>query len=142
MELTTRQKHLGGAAALAAFVGLGAAIPAFGLFLGPFFKFGGGVLGGGLIAYLQSTGGRSGVRLGAIVGAVGGGVSAVLGSTVGTVLNVVVTADQGTELSGLLLLALVGFVTGWIFLLLGAALAGGAVGYLFGDVRETETVAA
>lgn len=143
MRIGDHISELAGATVLAALIGLGAAIPAFGLFLGPFFKFGGGVVGGALGAYLIAEGARSGARVGVVVGLVGGILSGVLGFTIGTVLNIIWLSggSGGDTVGGSVLLGIIGLFTGWIFLFLGAVLSAATVGWLFADTGEDEEAA-
>lgn len=140
MRIGDHKKELAGGAIIAAFIGLGAAIPALGLFLGPFFKFGGGVVGGALGAYLIAEGARSGARAGAVIGFAGGILSGLIGFSLGTLLNAALMAggEGSGGAGGALLLGIIGLFTGWIFVVIGAVSAGATVGWLFADTSEEE----
>lgn len=132
--VSSRQKNLGIGSAITFVISLGTAIPAFGLFLGPLFTFGGGLVGGGVGAGLEGGGGTAGAKNGLIIALVGGLTSSVVAVTIGTLLNFVISASDAGSSSpgGWLVIAAIGFVTGLAFTLFGG-LIGGVVGGAIGD---------
>lgn len=142
MDLTDRQQATVIASSIIVLLGLGSVIPLIGTVLGPLFKGFAGLVGGAVAAYLVSSGGRSGARIGAIVGLAGGIASGV----VNFVLNLVVSTAAGAAVesgaAGGAMSAVffggIGLLTSWVFVVIGAVLGAGAVGWMFGDQRTTE----
>lgn len=130
--VSDRMKHTAVGAAITFVVGLGTAIPAFGLFLGPLFTGGGGFLGGAVAAGLHRRGGVEGVKVALIAVLIGGVTSSIVASIVGTILNFLVVGpgEAQTNLTGYLGLAVIGFVTGLVFTLVGGAIGGAIAGFL------------
>lgn len=127
--VSQRTMHVGIGSALTFFISLGTAIPAFGLFLGPLFTFGGGFVGAAAAGWLRGQGVQEGVKTGLLVALVGGITSSLVAVTGGTLLNVVFVSQEssGDTLGGWLLIAGFGFVSGLVFTLIGA-IFGGALG--------------
>jgi len=123
--LTTDRKHVLVASAILFFVSLGVLIPALGIFLGWLFTITGGIAGGITIGALRRRGGRDGAKFGAIVGVVGGLASSIVGVVVGTILNFFLAPDASL---GFLFVAAFGFVSGMVFKVTSAMVAGALTG--------------
>ena len=65
--VSDRTTHIGIGSAVTFVISLGTAIPAFGLFLGPFFTFGGGLVGGSVGGWLRGGGATEGAKTGLVV---------------------------------------------------------------------------
>jgi hypothetical protein len=143
VNLTERQQYIGLSAALIVLIGFATLIPLIGLFIGPLVKGFAGLVGGAVGAYLLVSNGRAGIRLGAIIGVVGGVASGlvnfVLNAFVVTAIGAAGESGAAGGLASGLFLGVIGLLTGWIFVVVGALIGGGAVGWLFGDQRSTDT---
>ncbi|MBX0287010.1 hypothetical protein [Haloarcula salinisoli] len=123
--LNTDRKHVLIASAVLFVISLGVLIPALGIVLGWLFTITGGIAGGITIGALRRRGGRDGAKYGAIVGVVGGLASSIVGVVVGTLTNFVLAPDASL---GFLFVAAFGFVSGMLFKIIGAAVAGALTG--------------
>ena len=134
-HLTPERKQILIASGVLFFISLGVMIPFWGLFLGWVFTFTGGVVGGGLIGGLRRRGGADGLMYGAIVGCVGGLPASILGAGLGTFLRYERETWIEFTIDSFLFWAILGFVSGMVFKLVGATVAGGLVGGLL-DERD------
>jgi hypothetical protein len=135
--VSERIKYTGAGAIVCFVVSLGTAIPGIGLFIGPLFTFGGGFLGGGVAGGLQTNGGTEGAKLGFVAAVVGGVASSVIAVVVGTVLNVWMVSAAGTggatEPWVWIMYAIIGFISGLIFTVVGGLTGGALAGFLRGS---------
>lgn len=132
--VSDRTTQIGIGSAVTFVISLGTAIPAFGLFLGPFFTFGGGLVGGGVGGWLRGGGATEGAKTGLIVALVGGIASSIVAVVVGTALNLVFVSDSASsDLGGYVVLAAIGFVSGLVFTLIGGLIGGTVTGAIRGE---------
>lgn len=132
--VSSRLKHTLIGAAVCGFVGLGTSIPALGLFAGPLFTFGGGLVGAATGAYLEGGDERDSIKLGLAVAVLGGVPSSIIGATLGTFLDMQL-AQTGPNpsyapTSSYVVLAVIGFTTGLILTGLGALIGGWLTAFL------------
>jgi hypothetical protein len=130
------RKHLVIASVVVFVISLGVVIPALGLLFGWVFTFGGGLAGGCIIGYLRKRGGRDAAKYGVMVALLGGIPSSVVGVIVGTLFNVVLLSSQdgsSSSGSGLLVFAVIGFMSGIIFKIIGGFIGGGITGWFFDE---------
>lgn len=143
MRMSDRQEALLVGSGVITLIGLLSIIPFVGVLLGPLFKTVAGFVGGCVVAFLVASSGRSGARRGAVVGFAGGIVSAIVNWFANIALAGFISSADGEAASaaaGAALLGLVGAFTSWIFVVVGAVVGGGVVGWMFGDVRTEEQV--
>jgi len=139
--LTPERKQILIASAGLFCISLGVLSPRWGISLGWLFTITGGVVGGILIGGLRRRGGVDGFVYGAYVGAVGGLASSIVGVVLGTPINLATFASETSitpskyTIGGYVLIAIVGFVSGMVFKLMGASVAGALVGALL-DARD------
>ena len=128
-----RRKHILIGSAVVFFISLGVIIPALGLFIGWIFTLGGGFAGGATVGYLRKRGASDGAKYGFIVALAGGIPSSIVGVILGTVLNFIVLSSEpggGDSTEGLAVIAVIGFLSGILFKVIGGVVGGGFVGGL------------
>jgi len=139
--LTPERKQVLIASAVLVFISLGVLIPRLGLIFGWVVTITGGIAGGITIGALRRRGGLDGFAYGAYVGVIGGLASSILGAVLGTLINIAtyISASPNSltpsnyTIGAYIIWAIIGVISGMVFKVVGATVAGGLVGALLDE---------